>query len=913
MKKSLPIVAAIVSLLTIVQPVLANQATSNVPLITTYTNLSSSNIVPMLSQSGVTNIGAVDPTQQLSITVSLKLRNKDALKQKIETAHTNHKSGRIVSDAEMTANYSPDSTTHSKLLNYLTSNGLTVTKTYGNHMAIQVSGSASAVEKAFNVSLNNYTDNGTSFYANSTEPQLPSDIASSVESIDGLNNIQLKPSSTSISFPASPQEMQKAYDATPLYANNINGKGINIAVASNYSFKQSDITTFLNYFNITGTNPINTVNIDGTPTYNNNAGSDETTLDLESVLSSAPGAQVTLYDGVSPTSSSETDTFTRIVDDGTANVVTYSWGENESDFSPSQINALDSLFVAGSAKGMTFLVASGDNGSSEIDYPATDPYITCVGGTTVALNNTTGLISSETGWSYSGGGASSYFQKPTWQSGLAGSTTTFRTIPDVASDADPNSGYKIYSNGRWGEVGGTSVSSPEWAGILALADQERIANGLGTLGSANSELYALANSGVYNDITSGSNGSYSCATGYDMVTGLGTPNVYKLVTALGGAQSAPVSTPTTVPTGVTASAVSSTQVNLTWTAVPSATSYKIYRTTSSSLTPVLVGTSQTPTFSDTNLIKSTTYYYSVSAVGTSGESSQSVQVSVTTLSSSSIASPTGLTATPTSSSQINLSWTPVSGATSYKIYSSQSSAGMYTLLGTSSVPSYTSSALVQKTTYYYKVSAVNSSGEGPQSALVSATTSQASILAKLSISGTIPALTEGSTGVSLNNTLVLSGIDQSGNSFNLKGLKITWMIPSSTTCATLSNGILTPVSAGSGTVYASVNGISSNSLTFTVSPAVAIAINSVQASNGMVLLYLNEVPKTLPTLSQFAVDQSINGAAAVVTKVIAGVERGNVILLQIARNKLTSALQSLYDTVSYLGGTPVKSNTFTIR
>jgi hypothetical protein len=238
---------------------------------------------------------------------------------------------------------------------------------------------------------------------------------------------------------------------------------------------------------------------------------------------------------------------------------------------------------------------------------------------------------------------------------------------------------------------------------------------------------------------------------------------------------------------------------------------------------------------------------------------------------------------------------------------------MYTLLGTSSVPSYTSSALVQKTTYYYKVSAVNSSGEGPQSALVSATTSQASILAKLSISGTIPALTEGSTGVSLNNTLVLSGIDQSGNSFNLKGLKITWMIPSSTTCATLSNGILTPVSAGSGTVYASVNGISSNSLTFTVSPAVAIAINSVQASNGMVLLYLNEVPKTLPTLSQFAVDQSINGAAAVVTKVIAGVERGNVILLQIARNKLTSALQSVYDTVSYLGGTPVKSNTFTIR
>ena len=306
-----------------------------------------------------------------------------------------------------------------------------------------------------------------------------------------------------------------------------------------------------------------------------------------------------------------------------------------------------------------------------------------------------------------------------------------------------------------------------------------------------------------------------------MVTGLGTPDVYKLVTALGGAQTTPVSTPTTVPTGVTASAVSSTQVNLTWTAVPS--------------------------------------------------------------------------------------------ATSYKIYSSQSSAGTYTLLGTSDVPSYTSTALVQKTTYYYKVSAVNSSGEGPQSAVVSATTLQGPILAKLSINGTIPALTVGSTGVSLSNTLIVSGIDQSGNSFNLKGLNITWTIPSSTTCATVSNGILTPVTAGSGTVYASVNGISSNSLKFTVSPAVAVAISSVQASNGMVLLHLNEVPKTLPTLSQFSVAQSINGATAVVTKVIAGVESGNEILLQIATNKLTSALQSVYDTVSYLGGTPVKSNTFTVR
>ncbi|SPF56182.1 exported hypothetical protein [Candidatus Desulfosporosinus infrequens] len=163
MKKLLPTLAVFISLLTIVQPVFAGLPTSNVPSSSAYINLSSSNVIPLLSQSGVTNVGAVDPTQQLSITVSLKLRNKDALKQKIRTAHANHKSGKIVSDADMVANYSPDTTTHSKLLNFLTSNGLTVTKTYGNHMAIQVSGSASVIEKAFNVSLNNYVDNGYHF------------------------------------------------------------------------------------------------------------------------------------------------------------------------------------------------------------------------------------------------------------------------------------------------------------------------------------------------------------------------------------------------------------------------------------------------------------------------------------------------------------------------------------------------------------------------------------------------------------------------------------------------------------------------------------------------------------------------------------------------------------------------------
>jgi len=599
-----------------------------------YVPLAISNVAPLLSHSDVTKTRDIEPDKQLDLTVSLKFRNKDDLKQKINKARNAGVSGRVMSDQDLEDRYLPDPNAHDKVVDFLTTNGLKITKIYNGRMAIQVSGTAQEIEKAFNVSISYFSESGNEFFANSTQPELPEEIAGLVESIAGLSNLHLKPASSwqdaatsmtanSTTSSYTPQQIQKAYNLTTAYTNNINGKGIKLAIATYNSFKQSDITYFLNNFSISGTKAIQVIPVDGTPKYDA-SGSAETTLDIECALSSAPGAQLLVYDGVDSTLTTGIDMFTKIVDDGEANVVSYSWGLEESSWEMSQISAMNNLLAAGAAKGMTFLVASGDSGSSEISYPATDPYVTSVGGTTLNLDSNSGLISTEVGWTGSGGGSSTVFSQPTWQQSVLKSSSGKRLFPDVSLDSNKNTGYSIYFGGKWYTVGGTSVAAPEWAAIFALVDQSRANNGLSPIGLANSALYSLNGQSVFHDITSGSNGYYKANAGYDMVTGLGSVDAWALVNALSSL------TDGAVPSSVTDLSVSSpssaNELELTWSAVSTATSYKVYRSTSATGNYTLVGSSTTASYSDINLTASTTYYYKVSAVNSNGEGSQSSAV-----------------------------------------------------------------------------------------------------------------------------------------------------------------------------------------------------------------------------------------------------------------------------------------------
>ncbi len=205
-----------------------------------------------------------------------------------------------------------------------------------------------------------------------------------------------------------------------------------------------------------------------------------------------------------------------------------SWGGGEYSGETSE----DDLF---DVNGVTFLASSGDSGSGTI-YPSASPYVISVGGTSLYLGSGTSY-GSESAWSGSGGGLSPYESRPTYQNGVENVVGNQRGVPDVSADADPNTGVWVYDSyaGGWYEVGGTSVATPIWAGLIAIADQGRTSIGEGTLDSIQTltALYGLPASD-FHDITSGNNGGYSAGPGYDLVTGLGSPIANLLVPALAG-------------------------------------------------------------------------------------------------------------------------------------------------------------------------------------------------------------------------------------------------------------------------------------------------------------------------------------------------------------------------------------------
>jgi subtilase family serine protease len=240
-------------------------------------------------------------------------------------------------------------------------------------------------------------------------------------------------------------------------------------------------------------------------------------------------------------------------------VVSMSWGGGE--FLGE--GTYDKYFTTPSGHGgVTFLASSGDSGAPA-GYPAISPNVVAVGGTTLNLDSQGNFIS-ESGWSGSGGGLSSYESQPAYQKGVVTQSSTRRANPDVAYDSNPNTGFPVYDSynnpvsAPWGQWGGTSDAAPQWAGLIAIADQGRALAGLGALDGATQTLpmlYALP-SGDFHDITSGtSNGfpKYSAGSGYDLVTGRGSPYANLVVSDLVGAStSASTHFSITAPSGSTA-------------------------------------------------------------------------------------------------------------------------------------------------------------------------------------------------------------------------------------------------------------------------------------------------------------------------------------------------------------------------
>jgi subtilase family serine protease len=242
----------------------------------------------------------------------------------------------------------------------------------------------------------------------------------------------------------------------------------------------------------------------------------EAALDIEWAHAMAPSAKIVL---VEANSNSFTDLFTAVdVASRLPSVkeVSMSWGGGE--FSGE--TAADSHFPQNN--GVVYFASSGDTGGIVI-YPGASPFVVACGGTSVQTNNA-GQFQGETGWSGSGGGPSAFESRPSYQNGIANIVGTTRGVPDMSSDADPNTGVSVYDTtscggfSGWLVFGGTSVASPSLAGMVNLAGH--------FLPSSNTELTHIYNGlggANFRDIVSGSAGGFSCTVGWDFVTGVGTP------------------------------------------------------------------------------------------------------------------------------------------------------------------------------------------------------------------------------------------------------------------------------------------------------------------------------------------------------------------------------------------------------
>ena len=342
----------------------------------------------------------------------------------------------------------------------------------------------------------------------------------------------------------TPAKIRTAYGITGIAGD---GTGQTIAIVDAFQNPNiaSDLQAFDAYYGLANPpsfqqlNENGSTNLSSVPTDSTGGWEEEEALDVESAHAIAPGANIVL---VAANSAYDTDLYTAVsTAAGLADVsvVSMSWSGPESSNDPSS----NAVFTAPSGHtGVTFFSATGDSGSPS-GYPAYSPNVVAVGGTTLTLSGNN--YSSESGWSGSGGGISVYEAQPAYQQGLVIHNGTLtvnangkRANPDVSFDADPNSGVSVYDsyNGGsapWYQIGGTSLATPCWAALVAIANQLRANQGLTPLDGVSQtlpKLYSLA--ADFHNITSGSNGGYSAGTGYDLVTGLGSPVANLLVPAL---------------------------------------------------------------------------------------------------------------------------------------------------------------------------------------------------------------------------------------------------------------------------------------------------------------------------------------------------------------------------------------------
>jgi len=431
---------------------------------------------------------------------------------------------------------------------FATANGLEVTLEDPARRLVKLAGPAEKIQAAFGAKLQRFEHAGRTFVGRSGSLSVPHDIVDQIESVLGLDT---RPQATSkIAFPRMPEQasgyLPNAVAAFYGFPQGT-GKGECIALIElGGGYNESDVTAAFGAMNLAPPTVVAVpvsggVNAPGDP----NGADGEVALDIQVAGGAAPGARIAVYFAPN-TDQGFVDAISAAVHDeqNGPSILSISWGSAESTWTQQSVASMGTAFADAVALGISVFAASGDSlaadgvsdGEAHVDFPASCPAVVGCGGTKLTAES--GKIAGETVWNSdgggSGGGVSTLFPLPDYQdkAGVPISVSTGkpgRGVPDVAGDADPNSGYRIMVDGQSQIVGGTSAVAPLWAGLFALLNEAR-----GTaVGQPHAALYADPQ--ALRDITQGDNktGSigYAAGPGWDACTGLGTPDGAALLQA----------------------------------------------------------------------------------------------------------------------------------------------------------------------------------------------------------------------------------------------------------------------------------------------------------------------------------------------------------------------------------------------
>ena len=522
-----------------------------------------------------TRDGDVDPNETVEITIRVRSRsseNKAALFAEMQNLAPAER--HYLTRDELASRFGADPADIDKVAAYAHENGLTITSTSASRRTVMVKGTLANLTKAFPTQLKQYDSDQGKYRGRIGALQIPQDLSGIVEAIFGFDNRRqarahsilrlgkIKPfraDAPDTTF--TPPQVASLYD----FPTGVDGTGQCIGIIEfGGGYDTTDLQTYFSNLGVTMPQ-ITTVSVDGvannpnSPNPDDNDADGEVMLDLEVAGSVAPNAKFVVY--FAPfTEQGWVDVLTTAVQDTTnkPSILSVSWGWPESNdlWTQQAMDAVNQSLMEAGLAGVTVSCAAGDDGSEDeltdghahVDFPAASPYILACGGTTLAASSNKTSIMSEVVWNdgprsqgggATGGGVSELTAVPEWQAnaGVPPSVNTGfqgRGVPDVAGDADPNTGYNIRVHGQDGAAGGTSAVAPLYAALAALWNQK-----LGSaVGFLNPLLYPAPVTSAFHDITQGTNdptgkiGGYPAGAGWDACTGLGSPDGASIFNAL---------------------------------------------------------------------------------------------------------------------------------------------------------------------------------------------------------------------------------------------------------------------------------------------------------------------------------------------------------------------------------------------